>query len=96
MIIKHIKTIRIIVGACGIHQPAYGDKTSLRHVALSKYHLPCVGLGLIRVVIKDTVLFSKKKELRKINCRHFVFFICSQPNGGFSPPGPSVFSGIDY
>ena len=22
---------------------------------------------------KDTVLISKKKELRKINCRHFVF-----------------------
>ena len=27
------------------HQPAYGDKTSLRHIALSEYHLPCVGLG---------------------------------------------------
>ena len=54
MIIKHIKTIRVIIGACGVHQPAYGDKTSLRHVALSEYHLPCVGLGLIRVVIKVT------------------------------------------
>ena len=31
-----------------------GDKTSLRHIALSEYHLPCVGLGLIRVVIKVT------------------------------------------
>ena len=48
------KTIRVIIGACGVHQPAYGDKTSLRHVALSEYHLPCVGLGLIRVVVKVT------------------------------------------
>lgn len=48
------KTIRVIIGACGVHQPAYGDKTSLRHVALSEYHLTCVGLGLIRVVIKVT------------------------------------------
>ena len=48
------KTIRVIIGACGVHQPAYGDKTSLRHIALSEYHLPCVGLGLIRVVIKVT------------------------------------------
>ena len=54
MIIKHIKTIRIIIGTCGIHKSAYGDKTSLRHIALSEYHLPCVGLGLIRVVIKVT------------------------------------------
>ena len=47
------KTIRVIIGACGIHQPAYGDNT-LCHVALSEYHLPCVGLGLIRVAIKVT------------------------------------------
>ena len=26
--------------------------------------------------VRDTVLISKEKELRKINCRHFVFFIC--------------------
>ena len=45
---------------------------------------------------KDTVLISKKKELRKINYRHFVFFICSQPDGASRPLVPSVFSSIDY
>ena len=66
------KTIRVVVGACGIHQPAYGDKTSLRHVALSENHLPCVGLGLIRVVIEVTDHAVNLQRLVDVSCNESV------------------------
>lgn len=40
---------------------------------------------------KDTVLFSKKKELRKINCRHFVFLYVLSLMGASRPLAPRCF-----
>ena len=40
---------------------------------------------------KDTVLISKKKELRKINCRHFVFLYVFSLMGASRPLAPRCF-----
>ena len=42
-------------------------------------------------VWKDTVLISKKKELRKINCRHFVFLYVLSLMGASRPLAPRCF-----
>ena len=46
---------------------------------------------LNHVDYKDTVLFSKKKELRKINCRHFVFLYVLSLMGASRPLAPRCF-----
>ena len=47
--------------------------------------------GCDEVINKDTVLFSKKKELRKINCRHFVFLYVLSLMGASRPLTPRCF-----
>ncbi len=42
-------------------------------------------------IVRDTVLFSKKKELRKINCRHFVFLYVLSLMGASRPLAPRCF-----
>ena len=41
--------------------------------------------------VRDTVLISKKKELRKINCRHFVFLYVFSLMGASRPLAPRCF-----
>ena len=44
-----------------------------------------------RTMYKDTVLISNKKELRKINCRHFVFLYVFSLMGASRPLAPRCF-----
>ena len=46
------KTVRVVVRASGIHKPAHGDEASFRHVAFPEYHLPCVGLCLVGIIVE--------------------------------------------
>lgn len=47
--------------------------------------------GRVETYYKDTVLISKKKELRKINCRHFVFLYVFSLMGASRPLAPRCF-----
>lgn len=70
-----------------------GGKTTISSL-LYEVPLPCIvhwNQNHFIVVYKDTVLISNKKELRKINCRHFVFLYVFSLMGASRPLAPRCF-----
>ncbi len=80
-------------GSHAVKLVAISHTLSISDRAYNYYYMNIEGGATYRLTYwyKDTVLISNKKELRKINCRHFVFLYVFSLMGASRPLAPRCF-----